>query len=351
MNPPHSACSWRGQCWGGVGVDEVVLYLVIRPGLALVLLTRQQGLIDPHPLDNTWGWFLLDLQGITSDRYLTDRCHKKWEGWETRQLWPTCWWRRVVECPVDNVIKTETAGGTILIGSFRSCITLKSIGIWWNKNKTCQNKVICTKGCCVQMCPCSAAGGWSVEVWRWVEAGEHQLGGWRYGGGGWRQHQTRPPGTVLAVAGGWVVVLAMGPGHPSCGAPSPRHWSLLVTAACPGTWSLVCSLLRSGRDLTKHCWGWGWLRSAAGGREDEAALGGWRDAAPAASRPAAATVHCTLYCTLYSWPGRCTPEVGCQTPAGGWWWLECPDNVITTLSLLPAHIFSTLLPWATRHWP
>ena len=110
-------------------MGEVVRYLVIRPGPALVLLTRQQGLIDPHPLDNTSGWFLLDLQGITSDRYLTDRCHKKWEekrrGNCDQLVGGSVMWS--VECPVDNVIKT--AGGTILIGSFRSYITLKSIGI------------------------------------------------------------------------------------------------------------------------------------------------------------------------------------------------------------------------------
>ena len=162
----------------------------------------------------------------------------------------------------------------------------------------------------------------------------------------WRQHQTRPPGTVLAVAGGWVVVLAMGPGH-------PLVWRtltppLVAAGHCSLSRHLVTSVLTAPLRPRSHqallrlrlaevcCW--------CRGREDEAALGGWRDAAPAASRPAAATVHCTLYCTLYSWPGRCTPEVGCQTPAGGWWWLECPDNVITTLSLLPAHIFSTLLP-------
>ena len=49
-------------------------------------------------------------------------------------------------------------------------------------------------------------GGWRLGSISWVGGGMVEV--W------WRQHQTRPPGTVLAVAGGWVVVLAMGPGHP-----------------------------------------------------------------------------------------------------------------------------------------
>ena len=187
-----------------------------------------------------------------------------------------------------------------------------------------------------------------MEVWRWVEAGEHQLGGWRYGGGVVEAASDTP--TWHGAGGGWW--LGGGAGHGP--RPSPRvahlHTSPPLVAAghCSLSRHLVTSVLTAPLRPRSHqallrlrlaevcCW--------CRGREDEAALGGWRDAAPAASRPAAATVHCTLYCTLYSWPGRCTPEVGCQTPAGGWWWLECPDNVITTLSLLPAHIFSTLLP-------
>lgn len=94
-----------------------------------------------------------------------------------------------------------------------------------------------------------------MEVWRWVEAGEHQLGGWRYGGGVVEAASDTP--TWHGAGGGWW--LGGGAGHgprPSLvwrTSTPPRHWSLLVTAACPGTWSLVCSLLRSGRDLTKHC--------------------------------------------------------------------------------------------------
>ena len=36
-------------------------------------------------------------------------------------------------------------------------------------------------GCCGQMCPCGAAGGGSVEVWRWSPGG----GGWRLGSVSW----------------------------------------------------------------------------------------------------------------------------------------------------------------------
>ena len=148
------------------------------------------------------------------------------------------------------------------------------------------------------MCPCSAAGGWSVEVWRWVEAGEHQLGGWRYGGGGWRQHQTRPPGTVLAVAGGWVVVLAMGPGH-------PLVWRtltppLVAAGHCSLSRHLVTSVLTAPLRPRSHqallrlrlaevcCW---WPRGRGSSR--------WMAGCGTSSQPPSRG-HCTLYTVQYT---------------------------------------------------
>ena len=182
-------------------------------------------------------------------------------------------------------------------------------------------------------------------MWRWVEAGEHQLGGWRYGGGVVEAASDTP--TWHGAGGGWW--LGGGAGHGP--RPSPRvahpHPPLVAAGHCSLSRHLVTSVLTAPLRPRSHqallrlrlaevcCW---WPRGRGSSR--------WMAGCGTSSQPPSRG-HCTLYtvhCTLYSWPGRCTPEVGCQTPAGGWWWLECPDNVITTLSLLPAHIFSTLLP-------
>ena len=173
-----------------------------------------------------------------------------------------------------------------------------------------------------------ASAGW-VEVW------------WRCGGGSTRHAHLARCWRWL-VAGWWCWPWA--PAIPRVAHPHPP---LVAAGHCSLSRHLVTSVLTAPLRPRSHqallrlrlaevcCW---WPRGRGSSR--------WMAGCGTSSQPPSRG-HCTLYtvhCTLYSWPGRCTPEVGCQTPAGGWWWLECPDNVITTLSLLPAHIFSTLLP-------
>ena len=184
--------------------------------------------------------------------------------------------------------------------------------------------------CCGQMCPCGAAAGCSVEVepgWRWVEAGERQLGGGR------RQHETRPPGTVLVAGGaGWVVVLAMRPGHPLA---HPQHppatgpgWSLQV----PGwlLWSLAPLRARSHQALVRLrlaevcCW---WLR----GRGSSRWMAGC-GTSQAQPRPLY-TVLYTVHCTASQAAVHQRSGVRLQLVAGGGW--------AQTMSLL--HSASSLL--------
>ena len=153
-------------------------------------------------------------------------------------------------------------------------------------------------------------GGWGASA------------GWR-----WRQHETRPPGTVLVAGGaGWVVVLAMRPGHPLAH-PHPRHWSGLVTAG-PGwlLWSLAPLRARSHQALVRLrlaevcCW---WLR----GRGSSRWMAGC-GTSQAQPRPLY-TVHCTAsQAAVHQRSG-----VRLQLVAGGGW--------AQTMSLL--HSASSLL--------
>ena len=126
----------------------------------------------------------------------------------------------------------------------------------------------------------------------------------------------------------------MGPGHPSCGAPSARHWSLLVTAASR---HLVTSVLTAPLRPRSHqallrlrlaevcCW---WPRGRGSSR--------WMAGCGTSSQPPSrghCTVHCTVHCTAGQAAVHQRSGVRLQLVAGGGW--------AQTMSLL--HSASSLL--------
>ena len=168
----------------------------------------------------------------------------------------------------------------------------------------------------------------------------------------WRQHQTRPPGTVLAVAGGWVVVLAMGPGH-------PLVWRtltppLVAAGHCSLSRHLVTSVLTAPLRPRSHqallrlrlaevcCW---WPRGRGSSR--------WMAGCGTSSQPPSRG-HCTLYtvhCTLYTGQAAVHQRSGVrlQLVAGGGWSAQTMSLLHSASSLLTSSPHFCHEPPGTGH--